>query len=270
MTATHSDHLNRSTWTSEAALREVRSWAGFTDPGEKAALEAIADEVRGQPILDLGVGAGRTVPLLRGLSEEYTALDYLPEMVELCSRAHPGVRVIHGDARDLSQFASGSFKLVSFSFNGLDAVEHGDRQRILAEVFRVLRPGGIFFFSTFNQEGPSYDEKPWVPRVDFSHPVRMVRSGLRWLGSLPVELNNWRARRHLNVRGPDWSLMLGVAHHYGLLIHFTTLAEERRELERVGFAPDPTVFECRQGQRVLPGADVSRSWWFHLLARKPV
>jgi SAM-dependent methyltransferase len=265
-----SDRVNRGTWESAEALREVRSWKGYIDPGEKAAFDAIAAEARGQPILDLGVGAGRTVPMFRALSEHYVALDYLPAMVDLCARAHPDVKVVQGDARDLSAYADGSFQVVAFSYNGIDAVGHDDRQKILAEVWRVLRPGGTFFFSTFNQEGPSFDEKPWKPRIDFQwNPLRVGQSALRWMGGLPRDLINWTRRRHLNQRGPDWSLMIGVAHHYGLLIHFTTLKQALRELAEARFADGVQVFECRKGARVGPADDVSQAWWFHLLARKP-
>ena len=40
------------------------------EPAEAAGLAAIASEARGRPILDLGVGAGRTVVALRAVSED--------------------------------------------------------------------------------------------------------------------------------------------------------------------------------------------------------
>ena len=55
--------------------------------------------VRGQPILDLGVGGGRTVPLLRAVSSDYVAVDYTPAMGEACRRRPCG-----DDLRDVFWF----------------------------------------------------------------------------------------------------------------------------------------------------------------------
>src|SRR5579862_5345833 len=107
-------------------------------PPELAMLAAVRDEVAGQPILDLGVGGGRMVPALRDLSQDYVGIDYSREMVTAARRRFPGVRIEYGDARDLSAFHDGTFRLVVFSCNGLGMVGHDDRQRVLDEVHRVL------------------------------------------------------------------------------------------------------------------------------------
>jgi len=116
------DEINRAAWQTRASVRSFARLEGFTDDGERAALASIAHEVHDEPILDLGVGAGRTVPILRSLSDDYTAIDYTPELVMACRHKHPNARILHGDARDLSCFPAETFKLVVFSFNGIDAV----------------------------------------------------------------------------------------------------------------------------------------------------
>src|SRR4029077_6207672 len=126
---------------------------GWTDPGEQAALQSVRADASNQPILDLGVGPGRTVSLLREISTDYVGLDYTSELVLACRQRYPEVRILHGDARDLSQFSDGSFQLVVFSFNGIDAVNAEDRLTILREARRVLRPGGALLFSTHNRNG---------------------------------------------------------------------------------------------------------------------
>jgi SAM-dependent methyltransferase len=158
MSQTVQDEINRKAWRSGGARRLFGALAGYTDPGEAGALAYIADEVRGQPLLDVGVGGGRTVPLLRRLSDDYTAVDYTAELVDICRHNHPGVRVLHADARDLSAFEDDSFALVMFSWNGIDAVDPVGRQAILREFARVLRPGGILLFSSHNMLGPGYRE----------------------------------------------------------------------------------------------------------------
>ena len=137
------DEINRATWAKKANVHTFARAEGWTDPGERAAIERVVSDVRGQPILDLGVGGGRTVPLLRSLSANYTAIDYTPQLVLACQEKYPTARVLLGDARDLSAFGSDTFKLVVFSFNGIDAVNPDDRGKVLRETFRVLQKGGI-------------------------------------------------------------------------------------------------------------------------------
>ncbi|HLL23376.1 MAG TPA: class I SAM-dependent methyltransferase, partial [Kofleriaceae bacterium] len=62
------------------------------------------------------------------------------------------------DARELT-FPDASFDAVLFSFNGLDCVYPSrERQRVLREVHRVLKPGGMFYYSGHNLIGA------WTPR----------------------------------------------------------------------------------------------------------
>jgi SAM-dependent methyltransferase len=105
----------------------------------------------GMDVLDLGVGTGRTTPALRGLGGTYVGLDVADEMVRVAREAHPGTDLRTADASDLSEFPDGSFDAVVFSYNGIDYIHpEPGRQRCLSECRRVLRPGGVFIFSSHN------------------------------------------------------------------------------------------------------------------------
>jgi ubiquinone/menaquinone biosynthesis C-methylase UbiE len=262
------DEINRAAWQTKASVRTFARLEGFTDAGERAALASIAREVRHEPILDLGVGAGRTVPLLRSLSADYTAVDYTPELVMACRKKYPDARILHGDARDLSCFAAEKVKLVVFSFNGIDAVNPVDRCRVLREVHRVLARGGIFLFSAHNKRGPGHGEQLSFGFGATRNPVKLLARTLRALKDLPRTARNYVRYSRLNEDYGGHSIMNAAAHNHGLLILYVTLEKQCQELEQAGFLPRPEIFENVDGRRVTMGDDTSRAWWLHYIARK--
>jgi len=257
---------NKAAWKGAGTLRWFARYQGWSDPGEEAAIGLIAEEVHDKRILDIGVGAGRTVPFLRSLSLDYQAIDFTEPMLELCHQRYPDVRAEWGDARHLDAFADGSFDLAVFSWNGIDAVDHADRALILAEVHRILAPGGLFLFSSHNECGPGCGEKPWtIHGRDFRHPKHLADLAL----SFPLNLRNHLRHRGEQVTGDGWSVRNAAAHHFGLVIHYTTLEQELVELAANGFEPI-AVLESEHGRQVGPGDDTSPAWWLHFVARRTV
>lgn len=78
--------INRSAWIRPRTLRYFESFQGWTDQGEAAAVVAVTEQIRGKRLLDIGVGAGRTVPIMRSISNDYRAVDFLAPMVDICQR----------------------------------------------------------------------------------------------------------------------------------------------------------------------------------------
>src|SRR5690349_19873791 len=109
------ERINADVWSSRKVLGAFAARDGYIDGAEEVLLPRLAAAARNLPVLDIGVGAGRTIPLLAPGRDGYVAVDYLPEMVELARSLHPGVRIEQADARDLSEFADGSFAAVFFS-----------------------------------------------------------------------------------------------------------------------------------------------------------
>jgi ubiquinone/menaquinone biosynthesis C-methylase UbiE len=78
-------------------------------------------------------------------------VDYAAAMLERCRARHPDAELVEADATDLSAFASGSFDVVVFSFNGIDCIHpEAARVRCWTEMRRVLAPGGIAVVAQHN------------------------------------------------------------------------------------------------------------------------
>lgn len=263
------DRINREAWRAQESVEWFRTLEGWTDAGERVATERIAAEVKGQPILDLGVGAGRTVPLLLAISQDYTAIDYTPELVAACKKKYPELRILSGDARDLSAFADQSFALLVFSFNGIDAVNPEDRMKVLREAHRVLRAGGILLFSAHNQRGPGHGEGFKLGVYLTRNPFKLALRILRALVKSVRTISNYRRYSRLNQRADGYSIMNAAAHNHGIVIHYITIEKQREQLAAAGFCPDPDIYGDLDGRLISSGDDTSRYMWFHFIARKP-
>jgi SAM-dependent methyltransferase len=265
----YQDKANRDAWSEHGAQRWLTSIQGFTDAGEQAAFNRIAEEMRDQPILDLGVGAGRTIPLLRAISRHYAAIDYLPTMVDIARHKYPDVDIQVGDARDLSRFADASLALVVFSHAGIDAVDHCGREQIFQEASRVLKPHGVFWFSTLNKDGPELRRRPWqLQWPSSSQPVLTYLLNL--LRALKQSLNstrNYLRLERLKQAGEGWLIAPFSAHDYGLLVHYESLAHLREELAAAGFYPDAQAIDP-DGKLLQADDDLGGVYFFNILARK--
>jgi SAM-dependent methyltransferase len=263
--------LNRSSWSQPGAQAELRP-EGFIDAGERAAFLSVAPRVRGQPAIDIGVGTGRTVSLMRLLTDDYVAVDYSPEMVSACRRNHPTVDVRTSDVRDLAGFDDGRYGLVLFSFNGIDNVSHEERPLALRQLFRVARPGGWMMLSTHNVDGPSHGEVPWR---GYPSSGPLWYRAIRWLARLPLNLprharrwRNWRRNRSLNRAGNGWSEHTSAPHEFGLVQHYVSLDALLAEVAQAGFT-SIEVYDSGTGSRLKPGDDTGHVNTYHLIAQRP-
>ncbi len=264
------DSINRQAWKSRDAQSQFATLSGWTDAGEREATAWVAEEARGKPILDMGVGGGRTTAVLREISRDYVGIDYTPEMVALCRRNHPDAHIEHGDARDLSAFADGSKFLVVFSFNGIDAVDYDGRMKILREVYRVLEPGGLFIVSAHNRDGPGHSESLGLGMLHLTaHPLKLGWRILKFARFASSSFLNHRRYRQLNREFDGYSIKNAAAHNFGIVIVYTTFEEQRRQLASVGFNTE-IVFDNYEGRPVDDATDKKGIFWFHFVARKPV
>ena len=267
------EQVNRRTWQRATVIRTYELLNGWIDAGERNVLTSLADEVRGEPILDIGVGAGRTIDLLRLLttSERYMGIDWSPGMVAACLETHPGLDIRVADARDLSALPADHFALVLYSYNGIDNLAHADRQIVFTEVQRVLRPGGLFAYCTFNLLGSAFGRRPWdLPRRDGQHRAKAMASYLlHAIADPPRYLRtyvNWWRNRSLSDRHDIWAICTAAAQDFSLVQHFTTLGAERAAVAKAGMSTVMVV--TSDGEQVDNDEETHRTAWLHILARK--
>jgi SAM-dependent methyltransferase len=260
------DRVNRRTYRSRGAVRQYGVATGWLEPGERLAIEHATATARDAPILDIGIGGGRTAPLMTAVSHDYVGIDYIPSMVETARRRFPSLCFQEMDARIL-RFADGSFQLVTFSYNGIDSVDPAGRLEILQQVHRVLRPGGCFVFSTLNLHGTAWGASwpDWsVFRAAGPSATRLAHAVAKLaLGGI----NRLRARSAMRVH---IGAAIGAisAHNFGLLVVFTSLGEQLRQLKECGFQVE-AIFEP-SGRRLPPdGSEATEAPWCHFVARRP-
>lgn len=114
----------------------------------------------GAQVLDLAAGRGALSRELAGRADRVVAVDAAPRMVELLARDLPGIETYVMDAAAL-EFPDATFDLVVAGF-----VVHIMTAPVaaVAEVKRVLRPGGQFAFTIPGRADGSPD--PWVDPCD--------------------------------------------------------------------------------------------------------
>lgn len=115
-------------------------------------------------ILDIGCGAGRTTIGLSQAGYSAIAIDLSPELLTLAGRRYPLLDFRQMDATELA-FPVNTFDAALFSYNGIDGIYPVvAREQCLAEVFRVLKPGATFIFSSHNLVGAIFSGGSWYVR----------------------------------------------------------------------------------------------------------
>lgn len=250
----------------QAYRAEVGEYAGQQrlQPAELTLLTRLGPGLQGRAVLDLGVGAGRTTPHLRAFAGRYVGIDISPDMIASARRSHPGVEFEVGDARALP-YADGSFDFVLFSFNGIDHAEQADRLRILAEIHRLLVPGGWFAFQSHNREvrWPGLADRLLAALPRAGQP----RSWLRFPLAVVRALREHR-RGHdvaeVSASFDDHVMLRDTSRGYAVTYYAISLPAQIAQLQASGFE---AVEAFDLAGRVI-GAGGSQEWGITYLCRR--
>lgn len=265
------DKINQLTYSELSVVSFYEDVNSLQIP-EQVILNKIEKEVRGKPILDIGVGCGRTINHLTKLSSLYAGIDYSKQMIEACEKMYPQVNLLNLDARDLSIFPDESFFFVLFSFNGIDCVSHSDRIKILTEIHRVLQKGGYFVFSSHNRASFNPNSKKFrIFRLpEFSSILdtvsRYLLSG-RLLSLCPkivIRMYNRLKYRKFEIHEQEYSIINDSAHNYSCLHYYISISKQLAQLVHIGFSEKIEAYN-RKGQIIMTD---SLDPWIYYLARK--
>lgn len=113
-------------------------------PLDRELLNHFASEVRG-PIADLGCGPGHTTAFLHGCGADVHGLDLSPELIREARQRHPAISFEAGDMLALP-FLDDTLGGV-LAFYAIVHFTPDELRRALAEMHRVLRPGGRVLIS---------------------------------------------------------------------------------------------------------------------------
>lgn len=117
---------------------------------EKGKLLSLLSDLKNKKVLDVGAGTGRISLELFSLGAQVTALDVSEKILEVLKRKNKKIATVVGEAENLP-FENESFDLVVSAFL---IVHLKDPARFFDEVYRVLKPGGIFLVTNINQKEP--------------------------------------------------------------------------------------------------------------------
>lgn len=158
----------------------------------------------GAAVLDIGCGSGRIAARLRDRGFDVTGLDRSASLVAAGRAAFPDLDLVVGDITD-APLESGQFDYAFFAHYGLDYVlPAAARRTALAEIRRLLKPGGIAVISSHNS---------WYPKL---------RLGL---------LRNPKNWRRLCSRCKFEQVPLGEVE-----IYFASPRHQRRQFRQCGFS----------------------------------
>jgi ubiquinone/menaquinone biosynthesis C-methylase UbiE len=219
----------------------------------------------GGPVLELGCGTGRVSLPLGRAGVKLIGIDRSERMLARArartkrARLSDTISLIRADIR-FTPFAAPKFSMVMAPYGILQSLlRERDLQATLAEVYRVLEPGGMFGIELV-ADLPSWKEykkrlslKGWRGRQGGAH-VTLVET-----------VRQDRAR-HLTIFDQEFIERRGRAkriHRFALTFRTLSVPQMVRRLERSGFEIAALLGDYR-GRAWDPRADV----WV-ILARKP-
>jgi ubiquinone/menaquinone biosynthesis C-methylase UbiE len=106
-------------------------------------------------VLDIGCGNGRFAPLVAKRHARYVGIDYSKGLISEEKRLHPDITFTVSDATDIP-FPENHFD-IAYAFAVIHHIpSRALRRKFFEEARRVLHPGGLFIFTSWDIFRPKY------------------------------------------------------------------------------------------------------------------
>ncbi len=126
---------------------------GGVDKLRRLGLEALAPHLNsGASVLDLCCGSGEAAAPWLAAGFRVTGLDVSPLALELAAQRHPSMERVEGLAED-PPLSDGSFDAIQLSV-ALHEFPRREREMVLQQCLRLLRPGGWLVVVDLHPAGP--------------------------------------------------------------------------------------------------------------------
>jgi SAM-dependent methyltransferase len=143
----------------------------------------------GSRVLDIGAGAGRFTQMLAALGASVVVADISPRQLELNQQhavelgfASAVAEWLQADVCDLSMLSDSTFDAV-VCYGGPLSYVFDQRGKALAELGRVLKPGGYLVLSVMSLWGSVHEVLPGVMQVDAADNAQILATGDLRLGA---------------------------------------------------------------------------------------
>jgi SAM-dependent methyltransferase len=104
-------------------------------------------------LLDMGCGAARTTIEFSRMGYGVTGIDLSESLLQKARTLYPELDLQYMDATK-TIFEDQSFDIIVFSFNGVDCIYPATlRASVFDEVYRLLKPGGVFYYTGHSTAG---------------------------------------------------------------------------------------------------------------------
>jgi SAM-dependent methyltransferase len=235
---------NRDYYDAFAVGYDVGRDGGYHRLIDEQATELVRRVGQGKDVLEVGCGTGLILQQVAQFARSATGMDLSPGMLERARER--GLEVVEGSATELP-FDDASFD-VAYSFKVLAHVPAFEQA--LAEMARVVRPGGYIVFDAYNRQslrylvkrlfGPrstssSFDEGAIPTRFATPREIRRcLPAGTRVVGQAGIRLAiPWAGVLRLPavgrvIEGLEWRLMdSSLSRWAGFVVH--TLQKDASE-----------------------------------------
>ncbi|MBE7385912.1 MAG: class I SAM-dependent methyltransferase [Leptolyngbya sp. SIO1E4] len=142
-----------------------------------------------KPVWDFGCGPGQTTQYLKNLGIEISGLDLAEKALEQTRTLHPEISFRKGNMLDLD-FENNSIAGV-VAFYAIVHFTEAQVERAFREIFRVLKPDGIFLFTYHIGAETIHVEESFGKKVDIDfifHTTDFITSCLNKSGFTSLEI----------------------------------------------------------------------------------